>query len=259
MKVLHISDLHYRKKFEGGNPYEDMLSSMDSSFKRLKIMLEQVLLQNLIDLIVISGDICDEGSAEDYATIKEYFDSLRVPCIVCLGNHDIRENFYEGWFNEKDKGPYLSEYEANGIHFISFDNSKHGMADGIVEDSRLQWLDEKLQKLEPAIVIMHHQFDAKPGIPSLTGKEKLISLLKQRKVLGVLNGHTHWACHQKIDEIQTLTAPSVSFRAINTKEGSVIFYQSQGYVIYDVTPEKISVVETYEEQGKVLAEWKKKA
>ncbi len=259
MKVLHISDLHYRKKFEGGNPYEDMLSSMDSSFERLKIMIEQVLLENNIDLIVMSGDICDEGSAEDYATLKKYFDSLHIPCIVCLGNHDIRENFYEGWLNEKDKGPYLSEYEDGGINWISFDNSEHGMADGIVEDRRLQWLDEKLQKPIPAIVIMHHQFDEKPGIPSLHGKDQLISLLQQRKPLCVLNGHTHWACCQEINDILCLTAPSVSFRAINTEESSVIFYQSQGYVIYDVTSEKINVLMKKEEQGKELVEWKKKA
>lgn len=258
MKVLHISDLHYRKKIEGGNPYEDMLSSMDSSFDRLKKIMNHVLAENRIDLTVISGDICDEGSAEDYADVKAYLDSLQIPYVLCLGNHDVRSSFYEGWFHEADQGPYLSEYETGGISWISFDNSEHGLPNGIVEESRLQWLDEKLQKDIPSVVIMHHQFDDRPGIPSLTGKEALISLLHKRKPLCVLNGHTHWAEKKKIDGILCLTAPSVSFRAINTEEGSVIFYQSQGYAIYEITPERITVVGQKEEQGKELAEWKTK-
>lgn len=191
MNVLHISDIHYRSAYQNTNPYEEMLSHMDSSFERLKTVITDVMAVSSIDLIVISGDICDEGSANDYALIRKYFDSLSVPVFVTIGNHDIRPAFYEGWLKEKKDKSYLTMMKTGEITWISFDNSLHGKPCGYVDEIRLEWLKKQLEKNTNCIVIMHHQFPDLPGIPGMEGSEKIRKVLSQYKPLAVLNCHTH--------------------------------------------------------------------
>ena len=256
MNVLHISDIHYRSNYPGGNPYEDMLSSMDSSFERMKTVITQVMTVSSIDLIVITGDICDEGSASDYALLKKYFDSLAIPVIVTIGNHDIRSAFYRGWCREEKDEPYLMTMRMNGINWISFDNSLHGKANGYVEETRLLWLEQQLQKNSSSIVLMHHQFEAQPGIPCLDDKDSLIKVLSKYKPLAVLNGHTHWLKDGKVEGIPFFTAPSLSFRAVNEEDGSIVFSQSYGYRIYNVNENGVFPAGGMEVQEKELAVWK---
>lgn len=256
MNVLHISDIHYRSAYQNTNPYEEMLSHMDSSLERLKAVITDVMAVSSIDLIVVSGDICDEGSADDYALLKKYFDSLSVPVLVTLGNHDIRSAFYEGWLCEMKDEPYLSVMKKEGISWISFDNSLHGKANGYVDEKRLTWLKKQMSENDRCVVIMHHQFPDLPGIPGMEGGEKIRKVLKDYKPLAVLNGHTHWIKDEVLDGIPYFTAPSISFRAINETDGSVIFSQSSGYRIYSVNERGVVPLKQDEKQGKELALWK---
>lgn len=256
MNVLHISDIHYRFVYQNTNPYEVMLSHMDSSFERLKTVITDVMTVSSIDLIVISGDICDEGSADDYALLRKYFDSLSVPVLVTLGNHDIRPAFYEGWFQEKKDEPYLEVMKTGEITWISFDNSLHGKPCGYVDEERLSWLRKQLKENNNCIVIMHHQFPDLPGIPGMEGGEKVRKVLGEHKPVAVLNGHTHWISNEVIDGVSYFTAPSISFRAVNEDDGSIIFSQSCGYRVYSVSADGVKPLRECEKQGKELALWK---
>lgn len=256
MNVLHISDIHYRSAYQKTNPYEEMLSHMDSSLERLKAVITDVMAVSSIDLIVISGDICDEGSANDYALLKKYFDSLSVPVLVTIGNHDIRPAFYEGWLGEKKDEPYLTVMKTDDLTWISFDNSLHGKPCGYVDEERLVWLKKQLDENENCIVVMHHQFPDLPGIPGMDGSQKIRKVLEEHKPLAVLNGHTHWIKDEVLDGIPYFTAPSISFRAVNEKDGSVVFSQSSGYRIYSVSNDGVKPLQECEKQGKELALWK---
>lgn len=256
MRVLHISDLHYRRKYEGGNPYEDMLSSMDSSFLRMQKIIEKAVQNYSIERILLTGDICDEGSAEEYRDIRTYLDSLSVPVMVCLGNHDIKENFYAGWLDEKKDAPYMQDWLIQGIHWVSFDNAMHGMANGYIDEQRLKWLDKHLEGYPCSVILMHHQLQNEAGIPGLPDGENLRKVLKKHTILAVFNGHTHWVKHCLIDGIPYFTAPSLSFQGMNLPDGSLIFSQSQGYSIYDIDRRGVQPVVTECFQERELATWK---
>ena len=256
MNVLHISDIHYRSVYQNTNPYEEMLSHMDSSFERLKTVITDVMAVSSIDLIVISGDICDEGSANEYALLRKYFDSLSVPVLVTIGNHDMRPAFYEGWLKEKKDEPYLETMKTGKITWISFDNSLHGKPRGYVDEERMSWLRKNLEESDNCVVVMHHQFPDLPGIPGMEGGNKIRKVLAEHKPLAVLNGHTHWIKDEVLDGIPYFTAPSISFRAVNEEDGTIIFSQSCGYRIYSVNENGIYPLKQNEKQGKELAVWK---
>ncbi len=249
MRVLHISDIHYRSKYNLKNPYETMLSLMDPTLIKVKNIVNQI--QN-IDLIVITGDICDTGNEEDYKSVKTTLDSLKIPYVISLGNHDNKEAFFNAFSFQEINGAYLNVYSINNITFISFDNSAYNVSNGYLDDNRLKWLDSKLKQHSNCIVLMHHQFEDVPGIPGLKNSSKLEEVLIRNRPLAILNGHTHWFKEQYLDSIPYYTAPSLSFHAVNTKEGSVDFSQCCGYILYEIKQNSIRIIEKSEKEERFL-------
>lgn len=254
MKVLHISDIHYRKQYTGGNLYEDMLEKMDSGLPRAQKIIDT--LKDRVDVLVITGDICDEGTPQDYRTVKLCLDSTGIPYVVCLGNHDCKKAFYAGWYGVDTDVPYMQVQVLQDIPFISFDNSQDGKPDGYIDEERLQWVTDTLQKYPGSVVLQHHQFEDLPGIPALENGDKLKRVLIENTPLAVLTGHTHWYAHGTLEGIPYFTAPSISFRAVNKEDGSVIFSQSEGYAMYEITKESVKELMHSEHQDKPLAVWK---
>lgn len=251
MNILHISDIHYRNTYPGGNFYEDMLHDMSSPFFRMKELISSLLEKYSIDVICVTGDICDNGKKEDYQVLKEYFNTLSVPVFIVLGNHDNKVSFHEAFDNNNSDEPYLKVNALNGYRFISFDNSKFEYSNGYMDEERLDWLKKNIN--EKSIVLMHHQFEDVPGIPKMENSEGLKKVLIDSKPIAILNGHTHWCKKTYLEDIPIFTAPSVSFHATNEEDGSVIFYESIGYQIYTLNDNVIEVVESKETQGKQLA------
>ncbi len=248
MRVLHISDIHYRNQFNNNNVYESILANMDSSLSKLDKLLSSL---NNIDCICITGDLCDDGTSSDYKVLRDYLDSLNIPYFVCLGNHDDKKDFYKGFYDIDFDGPYLKDEEFNGIHIISFDNSQYGYPNGYLDEARMNWLKDKINNT--CIVLMHHQLYDLPGIPKISDSEKLKKILDDSNVIAVLNGHTHWYKQ----EGKYYTAPSISFRAKNEEE-SVDFHDCFGYCLYDVDRNKISLVKYEESQSKLIGKWNPK-
>lgn len=253
MKVLHLSDIHYRKNYTNKNKYESMLLSMDSTLERLQKFMKTI---DKVDCIVITGDLCDDGTCDDYTELKTYLDSLSIPYVLCLGNHDKKQTFYKGWFNKVDDKPYLGISVIQDIPFIYFDNSKYGYPNGYVDDDRLNWLKEALLKYPKSVVLMHHQFEDLPGIPGLEKGDMLKELLIKESPLAILTGHTHWFKQGNIGNVSYYTAPSFSFRGLNVEDGSVIFTQAQGYNLYEISKESCELLKESAIEGKHLATWK---
>ncbi len=246
MRILHISDIHYRFKFTNKNTYESILSNMDSCLSKLaRLPLSD------IDCICLTGDLCDDGSVDDYKTLKKYLDDLNIPYFICLGNHDDKKAFYKGWFNRDDDCPYLNISNLNGLNFISFDNSEYGYPDGYIDKYRIDWLSKHIK--DNSIVLMHHQLNDLPGIPGLKDRELLLDVLNDDRIIGVLNGHSHWFN----EDGNIFTAPSISFRAFNSARG-VEFYDCFGYCIYEINNNFISLIDEKDTQGKLLGIWNPK-
>lgn len=251
MNILHISDIHYRNTYPGGSFYEDMLHNMSSPFGRMKEMIPSLLSKYSIDVICVTGDICDNGKKEDYQVLKEYFDHLSVPVFIALGNHDHKVAFNKAWNNTSSDEPYLKVNVVDGYQFISFDNSAFEHACGYVDEERLHWINNHLDS--KSIVLMHHQFEDVPGIPGMKDSEELKKILIEKHPIAILNGHTHWCKKTYLEDIPIFTAPSVSFHATNEEDGSVIFFESIGYQVYCLKDNKIEEIQKDEKEGRQLA------
>lgn len=240
MNILHISDIHFRKsynQFEMG--YKGMIWKMDNPLRQLKMCLDHVKEKMTIGLLLISGDLTEDGEVEDYAYLKEWLSQEigDIPIVVTLGNHDIKSNFRVGWLNEAPSNkPYNIVKTFDEFHVISFDNSVYERSDGSMTDSQFNWLEEQLKKFQDKPIVLmthHHLLEGQSSTPVLPESNRLIKMISEYPaVLCLLNGHTHHVYNGDIGGIQYYTVGGMSFVGEDEGEGQVRFEQRFGYNTY---------------------------
>ena len=87
MLIAQLSDPHLRP------PGELYQQAVDSNRMFHNALAQLASMKPQPDLVILSGDLVDEGTAAEYAVARQMLDRIRVPLIVLPGNHDDRETF----------------------------------------------------------------------------------------------------------------------------------------------------------------------
>ena len=215
MNILHISDIHFRREYEtseGG--YKGMLAKMQSPLIPLEKYLHQLQERTTLDLVIISGDLTEDGEVEDYRYLKNWLQEAlgETEMIVTLGNHDIKENFWVGWFGEK-----ASEKPYNQV--VMYPEYKE----------------------QPIILVTHHHLlSQQNNMPKWPGTERFLALIEPYDIRCILNGHTHHVFMDEINGIPYFTVASMSFVGENVGDGLVRFEERYGYNLYCVEQGRIT-------------------
>ena len=201
MLLAQISDLHVRPV---GERYKD---TVDSN----RLCAEAIDHLNRLgprpDLVLITGDLVDEGLEAEYASLRGLLAGLEPPCLLMPGNHDDREilarHFPDhAYLPATGAKHYL--IDRHPVRIVALDTTVPGEHHGEIDETGLAWLEEALQATRgaPAMVMMHHPPIA-CGIPYL---DKYMCRKPERiaRVIGrfshverVLCGHVHRPVQQR--------------------------------------------------------------
>lgn len=247
MNFLHISDIHYRKSYPGGSGgYEKMLTQMKDPLIFLRESVLEALREQPIDAVLVTGDLTEDGSVEDYRTLRETLRDLvgERPVIITPGNHDSKKKLRMGWLGMSEEeaerageSPYHVVEELEEAVVVSFDSSVQGCPDGCADNARLSWLEQALLEAKktgkPVILMTHHQLvDQLPGVPPIPQKEEIMEILRETRPAAVICGHTHHHYVGRVAQIPYYIADSMSFRGENLEIGGVSFEEGYGYSVY---------------------------
>lgn len=266
IRVLHLSDTHYLRSYEarggadavGATPYDRMLAVMGDVTDGLRGCLAQGSEQG-VDLIVLTGDLTDDGDVEDYRALRAAYDDAcaragvaDVPTLVTPGNHDHVGALRRGWLgldgqgsadgdgeNEnEDKAPLLQAVTVGGVAFVSFDTARFGYADGYVDEARVAKLAAALDDLgdTPVVLVTHHHLDpAQFATPAVSCPESFWACVAAHNVRAILTGHTHHQAHGRVQGIPYYTADGLSFQGDNlVGRAGVGFARAWGYNRYEI-------------------------
>ena len=160
-RILHLSDTHLR------HPDVDAAAALAGILHDLRHL-------SGLDLVVVSGDLADDGSAEGCAGVREqvgrFCAERGIPHYYCTGNHDTREAFTEVFgsghvaADGTDLGARMpgteraAVSELGGLRVITLDSLVPGAVYGELGEAQLAWLREVLATPAPAgsVVILHH-------------------------------------------------------------------------------------------------------
>lgn len=153
--IAQISDLHIKR------PGQLAYGQVDTAAALKRCVIELNRLNPRPQLVVISGDLADTPSAEEYDHLKSLLAPLEIPFVTVPGNHDdralMRAALPNGGYARAD-GPLDSVHAAGALDLVLLDSSVPKKPHGLLEDETLRWLDATLgaSSTRPALLFLHH-------------------------------------------------------------------------------------------------------
>ncbi|WP_109483199.1 phosphodiesterase [Paraburkholderia sp. C35] len=156
MLLAQISDLHI--KAPGALAYRrvDTAAYLKRCVDRLNALDPRP------DAIIMTGDLVDQGTREQYVHLKSLLAPLAIPYYLLVGNHDSRDALREIFSEHKELHEHdeFVQYavDIGPLRVIALDSMVPGQSAGLLCDSRLAWLAEQLDAAngQPVIIALHH-------------------------------------------------------------------------------------------------------
>lgn len=249
MRVLHLSDLHLSRR-----PGPDA-EGVDARLVLAGLLHDCRRLTD-VDLVVVSGDIADDGSPEGYrdalALVGDFARRHGAAQVWATGNHDDRTAFSAvlgsghldhagrdvGQLAASTVGERAAVSEVKGARVITLDSLVPGQVAGRVGAEQLAWLQQVLANPAPTgtLLVLHHPpISVSPSwaAASLQDPADLAAVLTGSDVHAVLCGHVHaqvagqlagvavWVGPGVVTRID-LTAPTGVVRAVRGAAATVV-------------------------------------
>src|SRR5690606_22047343 len=84
LRVLHLTDIHLVGEPGGTVAGADPFAALESLLPRLRDASRPA------DLVVVTGDLSEDGSPASYGRLRDLLAPLDVPVLAVPGNHDSR-------------------------------------------------------------------------------------------------------------------------------------------------------------------------
>ncbi|MFD5278258.1 PQQ-binding-like beta-propeller repeat protein [Pseudarthrobacter sp. NPDC058362] len=215
-QFMHITDTHI-----------DMAAPDEWAFDKGRLTTPDQLKEFIQDLpqlspasrsVIVTGDLVDNGTAEEFAGLLDAVAGAPVPVNLVPGNHDhmhagrsgriSRNNYIVNDGNpalyESLVGPRWFSYNVAGLHVVVMDWHTHEL--GLDHTVQEEWLRNDLAAAgedAPYILCMHDQ----PGHPIM---DRL-----PRKPLATFSGHWHTSRVVDIDGVLHVNSPTPFFAGLD--------------------------------------------
>jgi predicted phosphodiesterase len=111
------------------------------------------------DLVLVTGNLTEEGSLEQFESFLSTLNELKAPTFVCAGSRDRQGRNYKAFF---DKARYAFRFGPDG--YLAFDGKDYVVADGLgTEVAELQRLRRSIKSSRWSIGFTH-RYEPRMGI-----------------------------------------------------------------------------------------------
>ncbi len=215
MRIAHLSDFHLPhtrgRRSNGVEPH-----------RHLQLAVEALRAQRPpADLVVLGGDMLEEGERTSYEVMNEQFRDLGVPVHAVLGNHDDLAHFRKTAALGAPTGfPGYYSLDWRDLHLVMLYSSATGKGFGRLGEEQLLWLNQDLyaNRFRRVLIFMHH-----PPVPTgvawldkigLQNAEDFWAVLPPHSsnVLGVFVAHTHFQLTGSQRGVLVAASPAVSWQ-----------------------------------------------
>jgi 3',5'-cyclic AMP phosphodiesterase CpdA len=211
--VAQVTDSHIGGEWGGTDPVAGLTAVLDAVRA----------LPDPPDVLLVTGDLVDNATDEEYALVKELLGAVPAPVHVLPGNHDGREGLRAHFGLPGDPAaPVQYSADLGPLRLVALDTTIPGRAGGELDSERLAWLDEELQLApeQPTLLAMHHP----PALTGIAPWDEIGLAAPGRAALGeivarhpqvqrIVAGHIHQPFVASLAGRPVLTIPSTYVQA----------------------------------------------
>lgn len=192
----------------------------------VRAVLEQIVGSGRnVDALLLSGDLTDDGDIRAYRRLRDLVEpaaaALDAEIIYAMGNHDVRESFRAGLFDDRGDPdrPHDTVHLLGSTRVITMDSTRPGRHEGWLDDDQLSWLRSELAHAAPAgctVLVLHHP-PLRSAIPPIDGLRlqhaaRLGDILLGSDVKMIVCGHSHLTGSGSLAGIPVWVGPALSYR-----------------------------------------------
>jgi 3',5'-cyclic-AMP phosphodiesterase len=154
MRIVQITDPHVTAADPGPDGYHSA-----AAFEA--VLQRAAALDPAPDLVVLTGDLADNGTPAEYGRVRAILAGCRLPLAAIPGNHDRRAGFVAALDGTVATGtlPFLNfSLDLGPLRVIGLDTvGVEGGAAGLLCEDRLSWVADRLGEDDrPVLLFMHH-------------------------------------------------------------------------------------------------------
>ncbi|GAA2658537.1 metallophosphoesterase [Paractinoplanes durhamensis] len=231
LRILHLSDTHLTRAHGLDSDGVDTRAS-------LRRILDDCREIPGLDVVVVTGDIADDGSPEAYTETRDlvvaFARARRVPVLFSTGNHDERTAFTavlgSGHVDAAGRDRPVAQFGGadgeraavtmvSGYRIITLDSLVPGKSYGRISEAQLAWLRGVLAQPAPyaTILAFHHPPVAVPGVAvqaalGLRNGSELADAIAATDVRLILCGHFHLQLFGMLASVPVWVTPGVVTR-----------------------------------------------
>lgn len=189
-----------------------------------------------VSFVVDTGDMTEFGGHANFLKYMSYFDKVKIPHYLCVGNHDgtWRSLTYE--VRQLFGSPYYS-FDKFGCHFVILDSAGFQHPLPSFGPEQLMWLRKDLEKAGkdvPVFVALHHPLNT-TEFASRYDVDRLLDVIRPYNIVVVMYGHGHGANSGKYENFDIVQG------------GSTYGPGPAGYQVYSVIDGILRIA--YKDQG----------
>jgi Icc protein len=237
LHVVQVTDTHLKAQAGG------TLLDLDTDYS-LRHVIELVgANRSGIDLVLGTGDISDQGSAEAYVRANGYFQQLGAPIMWLAGNHDCADTMASVLGTN---GQLASVAESDHWQLVLLNSQIPGEVDGRLGSNQLQHLEQSLaaaqQKGLHSLVCLHHQPLAMGSAwideQMIEDADAFLQIIDRfSSVRGVLWGHVHQQLDTQRNAVKFMSTPSSCIQFAPGSEKFKVDSTAPGYRWLELYPD----------------------
>lgn len=202
------------------------------------------------DVVVVTGDVSDDGRAEAYAEAARILGRLAAPLRIVPGNHDQRDRLREAFPRHLsmaagasgDRHCFVEDRFA--LRLVGLDTLLPGHHGGGVDKRELLWLEAVLADGKPSVIFMHHP-PFPVGIGGMDAETFILAdeleevIRRAPNVLRICCGHMHRPVLRTFGGTQACIAPSLGMQLtldLMTKVPPQFMLEPAGFALHLYEP-----------------------
>jgi len=195
-----------------------------------------------LDLLLLTGDLSQDGTPESYERLHNLLSPLAMPTYWVPGNHDCISIMQQ----VLNRAPFsaFKAFTQKGWNFLLINSGVPNRVHGHLSQEKLDWLDFRLEFMgdHPTVVALHHPpFRLNSDwldTSALENPEEFFAVLDRHpQVKLVLFGHIHKEFNRQRHGVQYLGSPSSSLQFEPQSSNFSLDYEKPGFRLLNLYPD----------------------